>query len=169
MILVVVGSSQFPFDRLLRAVDALAFDEPLLVQHGPSTIRPRGAECIAFLPLEELTKHVRGARTVVSHAGVGSILLALMNGKRPVVVPRLHAYRETVDDHQLESARRFAKAGLVRLVEDPIGLAPAILGAEPEVELSSGEPPLVQELRAYLEHQVHLEHLNHAESIPVPQ
>ena len=69
MILVAVGASQFPFDRLLRAVDELPRAEPLVVQHGPSAIRPVGARCLQFVPLHDLAELVREARVVVTHAG----------------------------------------------------------------------------------------------------
>ena len=59
----------------------------------------------------------------MTHAGVGSVLVALANGKRPVVVPRRKAFGEAVDDHQLQLGRRFAAAGLVTLVEEPAALA----------------------------------------------
>jgi UDP-N-acetylglucosamine transferase subunit ALG13 len=102
--------------------------------------------------MDELAQEIRNARTVVTHGGVGSILLALANGRRPCVVPRLHAFGETVDDHQLESARRFASAGLVTLVEDLSTLDQAIGSAEePVADVASGDVPLVRDLRAYLE------------------
>lgn len=152
MILVAVGSSRFPFDRLLRSVDRLGGEEELVVQHGPSSVRPAAARCVPFVPLDELAALVREARVVVSHGGVGSILLALTNGKRPYVVPRRRAYAETVDDHQLESARRFARAGLVTLVEDPEQLGEAISAGNGQVvPLPRAEATLAAELRAYLE------------------
>lgn len=155
MILVAVGTSQFPFDRLLRAVDDLPRTEPIIVQHGPSEIRPAGASCEAFVPLERFARLVREARVVVTHAGVGSILLALANNRKPYVVPRLRAFGETVDDHQLESARRFAGAGVVTLVEQPELLAAAIAkgasnGSGVPVAPADGALPLVEELRDYL-------------------
>ena len=153
MILVAVGSSQFPFDRLLHAVDALPDGEPVVVQHGSSAVRPAGASCMPFIPLHRLTELVRTSRVVVTHAGVGSILLALTNGKRPIVVPRRREFGETVDDHQLECARRFAGADVVTLVEDPRCLADALKSngvGRPIVRLSSDPVPLVTELRTYI-------------------
>jgi UDP-N-acetylglucosamine transferase subunit ALG13 len=153
MILVAVGASQFPFDRLLRALDALPGGEALVVQHGPSAVRPANARCLRFVPMDTLAELVREARVVITHAGVGSILLSLTNGKRPLVVPRLRAFGETVDDHQLESARRFAQAGLVRLVEDPAELTAAVRTADAsdgEAIEVGGEGSLVQELSDYL-------------------
>ena len=153
MILVAVGASQFPFDRLLRGLDALPGGEALVVQHGPSAVRPANARCLEFVPMDTLAELVREARVVITHAGVGSILLSLTNGKRPLVVPRLRAFGETVDDHQLESARRFAQAGLVRLVEDPAELTAAVRTAEEphgEPIQVGGEGSLVHELSDYL-------------------
>jgi UDP-N-acetylglucosamine transferase subunit ALG13 len=150
MILVAVGSSQFPFDRLLRAVDGLPRGERLVVQHGPSTVRPPDASCVDYVPFERFADLVREARVVVTHAGVGSILMSLGNGKRPYVVPRLRSFGETVDDHQVESARRFAEAGLVTLVEDPADIAEAVAAGNGHAALGSTEAPLVTELRSYL-------------------
>ena len=98
MILVVVGSTSIPFDRLLRGIDELAADEPVLVQRGPSSVVPKRSVCVEFMPFDEMVENVRRARVVVTHCGVGIILVSLMNGKRPVVVPRLHRFGEAVDE-----------------------------------------------------------------------
>lgn len=152
MILVTVGSSSFPFDRLLGAVDLLRRDEELVVQHGASALRPSGARCLPFVPLDELGALVREARVVITHAGVGSILLALANGKKPLVVPRLSTFGEAVDDHQLECARRFGRDDLVTLVDDPGRLGEAIdSAAHAAARLRpQGDVPLVRELRSYI-------------------
>jgi UDP-N-acetylglucosamine transferase subunit ALG13 len=126
VILVTVGTHEAPFDRLLTAVCALAPDEELVVQHGPSRIRPPGATCVAYLAYDELVELAGRARVVVCHAGVGSIMTALACGKRPVVVPRLRRHAEHVDDHQLELARRLDREGLVVLVEREHDLADAV-------------------------------------------
>jgi UDP-N-acetylglucosamine transferase subunit ALG13 len=151
MILVTVGASLFSFDRLIRAVEQLSVNEPLVIQHGPAVVDRPDARCVPYLPLDELAGLVREARVVITHAGAGSILLALTNAKRPVVVPRLRAFGETVDDHQLESARRFARAGLVTVVEDMGSLQEATTSSSIQtIELSTEEVPLVRELRTYV-------------------
>ena len=126
MILVVVGSTSIPFDRLLHGIDELAVDEPVLVQRGPSTVVPERCACVEFMPFDEMVENVRKARVVITHCGVGIILVSLMNGKRPIVVPRLHRFGEAVDDHQLELGQRLAQEGLVTLVEDASLLSDAI-------------------------------------------
>jgi UDP-N-acetylglucosamine transferase subunit ALG13 len=81
---------------------------------------------VAFLDFAELAALMDEAAVVVSHAGVGSILCALRAGHVPVVVPRLARHGETVDDHQLELARRLQANGLVTLVADAAELRAAL-------------------------------------------
>jgi UDP-N-acetylglucosamine transferase subunit ALG13 len=127
MIFVSVGTHEAPFDRLLLAVRDLRLDEELVVQHGPSSVRcERATTEFDYLPFEQVVELVREARVVVTHAGVGSVMLALSNDKRPVVMARVRELGEHVDDHQLELATRLDGAGLVELVEDGAGLAAAV-------------------------------------------
>lgn len=91
MIFATVGTNETPFDRLVTAVDALDRDD-VLVQYGSATKLPQRARGVEFLPFDELVEHVRSADAVVTHAGAGSALVALVNGKRPILVPRLHRY-----------------------------------------------------------------------------
>jgi UDP-N-acetylglucosamine transferase subunit ALG13 len=149
MILVVVGSTSIPFDRLLRGIDELAADEPVLVQRGPSSVVPKRCVCVEFMPFEEMVENVRTARVVITHCGVGIILVSLMNGKRPVVVPRLRRFGEAVDDHQLELGQRLAQDGLVTLVDDASLLSEAIAAHDGSTggRLLGSDGALARELR----------------------
>jgi len=148
VIFVTVGTNEAGFDRLLRAVERIPQDD-LVVQCGHGAHRPRNAHCVDFLSFGELVEHVRKADAVITHAGVGSVMVALGNGKTPIVVPRLHRFGEAVDDHQLDFARRLASNGLVVLVEDAERLAEARL-ASPPVVAKHEESMLPHELRSYL-------------------
>jgi exopolysaccharide biosynthesis glucuronosyltransferase PssE len=151
MIFVTVGTNEAPFDRLLLALAEIRADEELVVQHGSSAVQPPLATCVASVSYEELVDLVRRARVVVSHAGVGSVLTALANGKRPIVVPRLRRFREAVDDHQLLFARRLEEQGLVTLVEDPAQLSEAVRSSSDAVSIRlEADRRLVDELRAYV-------------------
>jgi UDP-N-acetylglucosamine transferase subunit ALG13 len=151
MIFVTIGTSE-PFDRLLRAVDALPGEEELIVQVGASTVRPERATCVPFVPYEEVVESIRAARVVVTHAGAGSVLTCLVTGKRPIVVPRLSRYGETSDNHQLAFGRRLDEIGLVTLVEDLDVLAETI-GATSSSSAGprSAQHGLAHDLRGYLE------------------
>lgn len=153
MIFVALGTQGYSFDRLLRGLDGV--DEELVVQGGASTYRPAGATWFDFLDFPQLLEYVRASRVVVSHAGVGTVMTVVGEGKRPVVVPRLVRYAEAVDDHQLHFARRMNEAGLVRLVEDPAELRAAIATTpEPPQAQPAGRSRLAADLRAYLEQLV---------------
>ena len=152
MIFVTVGTNEARFDRLLHAVAALQVDEPVLVQHGHSSpIGPAHAELVDFLTFETIVDAIRHARVVVTHAGVGSVLVSLSNGKRPVVVPRLQRHEEAVDDHQLQLGRRFADAGLVTLVEEPAALGAALAAEQKAAAVLPSARALAGELRRYFE------------------
>jgi UDP-N-acetylglucosamine transferase subunit ALG13 len=151
VILVTLGTLHFPFDRLLRALDSLPADEELVVQCRVPGPLPAHARSVTDLPFDELAETMRAARVVVCHAGVGSVLTALANGKRPVTVPRLARFGEAVDDHQLAFARRLAEAGLVTLVEEPAGeLARAVAAPAAAPPPDLGVNALALDLRATL-------------------
>ena len=152
MIYVTVGTNEARFDRLLQAVAALRVDETVLVQHGHSSpLGPPGAELVDFLPFEGMVDAIKRARVVVTHAGVGSVLVTLGEGKRPVVLPRLKQHGEAVDDHQLQLGRRFAEAGLVTLVETRDELAAAVAAKEHTAAVLPRQSALVGDLRSFLE------------------
>lgn len=150
MILVTVGTHETPFDRLLRAVVPLVELDELMVQYGSSELRVAGATCVDFLPFTELAELAAGARAVVTHAGAGSVLVALAAGKRPIVMPRIHAFGEAVDDHQLVFARHLSGAGRITLVEDPAEMKTAVERASTGGAPPSGANALISDLAGYL-------------------
>lgn len=150
MIFVTVGTHQDPFDRLLDAVARLETAEEIVVQYGHSTARPANATCVDFMPFDELRAHVARARVVVTHAGVGSMMLAMSEGRRPVVMPRLASHREHVDDHQLELARRMGAAGLATVVEEEGDLAVAVAAGGGATAALGSKPGLAHDLTTYL-------------------
>ena len=151
MILITVGISNLPFDRLVTAADALATGgEMVVAQCGAARVRPQRAVCFDYLPFVELQEWVSKARVVVCHAGIGSLALCLSTGRHPVVVPRLKHLRECIDEHQLTFGRRLAELGLITLIEDLSDLAEAVRSAptrQRRTGLSSG---LADELVAYI-------------------
>jgi UDP-N-acetylglucosamine transferase subunit ALG13 len=115
VIFVTLGTHEQPFTRALERVAALNKTDEIVIQHGSTTARPDlvTAEWFDYLSYDALLAAVREADVVISHAGVGSIVTAVRNDKKPVVLPRLARFGEHVDDHQLQLARRFAQRGLV--------------------------------------------------------
>jgi UDP-N-acetylglucosamine transferase subunit ALG13 len=153
MIFATLGTSPIPFDRLLLALDELALDEPLVLQHGASAIRPAGATCLGFMSYDETVGYIRRARAVVAHGGVGTIITAMANGHKPIVMPRLRRLGEAVDDHQSALAERLHRSGLVTAVDDTAGLGAALAERGERVAAAGGPAGgrLVADLRAYIE------------------
>lgn len=144
-----VGTSpSYPFDRLVRSLTQASLVRPVTIQHGISAERPVGATMHDFLPFDQMNRHVADADVVVTHGGIGSVLLALSHRKRLVVMPRRHAFGEHVDDHQLAFASRLQEAGLATVVENEDQLTaflehPPAAAATPAAQL---EPSLTDEL-----------------------
>lgn len=115
MIFCTVGTHEDPFDRLIRALDALPGDEPVHIQSGYSTFAPTRCVAQAMMPFGQIQSSMKAARIVVSHGGPASIMQAFSHGKVPIVVPRQSAFGEHVDDHQARFARKIADRVLVVL------------------------------------------------------
>lgn len=108
MIFVTVGT-QLPFERLIRAVDGWAKNNPnikIFAQIGPTEFQPSYIESVDFLTPNRADHIFREATIVVSHAGMGSILTALKYRKPILILPRKAALGECRNDHQLATAKR---------------------------------------------------------------
>ena len=106
MIFVTIGT-MWPFERLIRAMDALAEADPqaeMLAQIGRGAFEPRHMRWVRLLDRESYAATVAVAELVVSHAGVGSVVTAGEHGKPIVVLPRKATWGEHTTDHQLETA-----------------------------------------------------------------
>jgi UDP-N-acetylglucosamine transferase subunit ALG13 len=116
MIFLTVGT-QFPFDRLLRAVDDAIGNgtavEEIYAQIGDSKYVPRNFKGVASLQKAEFDKYLANASAVIGHAGMGTITAALEHNKPLLVMPRLEKFGEVVNDHQVGIAKRFEQAGLL--------------------------------------------------------
>lgn len=113
-IVVILGTERFPFTRAVNAVAAaLPRDVDVTWQLG-HTPQPSGlpGDVRAWFHFDELQHAVREADVVVTHCGVGSVLMALRNQKCPVVIPRIANHNEHVDDHQCQLARVLNDASL---------------------------------------------------------
>lgn len=156
MVFVSVGSQKFPFDRLLKAVDACVENgvvvDPVFAQTGYCTYVPRNFGHRDFVDHDEFSRHLDEASLVVSHGGTGVIVSALKVGKRVISMPRLARFGEHVDDHQVQIVEQFQEAGLIQSCSDAESLAVAYARAkEMEVPLfSSNTDAFVCDLDRYL-------------------
>ena len=121
MIFLTVGT-QFPFDRFIRAVDNIfdqgLIDEEIFAQIGETSYKPRNFESVASLEKKVFDERFKKASSVISHAGVGTITVALKNHKPLLVMPRMKRYKEHVNDHQVATAKKFEELGHILAVYD---------------------------------------------------
>jgi UDP-N-acetylglucosamine transferase subunit ALG13 len=150
VILATVGTHGQPFARFLDLLSDL--DDEVVLQYGHNP-KPEGfAKTAPFMAFDEMVAFMHAADAVVTHAGVGSILVARDAGHVPVVVPRLARLGEHVDDHQAELTRTLEERGHVVAVWDQHGLPEAVIAAAARRNggYRLGERPLHAAVRAAL-------------------
>lgn len=115
MIFVTLGTQKFQMNRLIKAADKLAdqVDEEIFIQTGNSTYKPRKCKYEAFMSPESYKEKIEKCSCLITHAGVGTIITGVNADKPVIVVPRLAAMKEHVDDHQKEIAEAFSGKGCV--------------------------------------------------------
>lgn len=116
-VVLTLGTERWPFPRavdgMLRAVPQAS----VTWQTGSTIASHHGRVLQQWLPADVLHQAFADADVVVTHAGVGSVLACLRNGRVPVVLPRRARHGEHIDDHQLEFARLLADRELAVCVD----------------------------------------------------
>ncbi|HEY4285104.1 MAG TPA: glycosyltransferase [Chthoniobacterales bacterium] len=122
-----------PFDRMIEMVAHLktngAIAEEVVFQTGVGGFTPDGLEAFETLPFDRVKSYLREADIVVCHGGTGSVITALREGCRTIVVPRMFEKGEHYDNHQSEITTAFAARGLVIPANTPDELASALQAA----------------------------------------
>lgn len=117
MIFVTTGSQKFQFNRLLQKIDTLVekgeLREEIYAQIGASDYVPKHYPYCRFLDREGFAGKLKECRMVITHGGTGVIIGAVKQGKKVIAVPRLAAYGEHVDDHQVQLLREFEDMNLI--------------------------------------------------------
>lgn len=126
--LVTIGSEQFPFARALESVRDATTGLELSWQTGttPADGMMLAGDVRAWWPGDELAAVAANCDVVITHAGVGSILMVLRTGSCPVVIPRLQQLGEHIDDHQMELAGMLESRELVVVARPEDDLAECI-------------------------------------------
>lgn len=156
MILVTVGS-ELPFDRLVRTVDAWAgatARQDIFAQIGHTDWRPKHMPFTQFLEPEEFSQQLAGASIVIGHAGMGTILSALLAEKPILVMPRKASLREVRNEHQTATALRLSEMGRISMAADEVELRSKLERIDQlrprEKILSYANPELIATLRSFI-------------------
>ena len=114
---VTVGLEWFSFNRLIKIIDS--FQEThanlykIFIQTGRSDYKPAHCNCQNLLLPDQLLIRILNADIIICHAGVGSILFCIKNGKLPIVFPRRKELGEHVDNHQVDFCKRLAEDNII--------------------------------------------------------
>jgi UDP-N-acetylglucosamine transferase subunit ALG13 len=110
----------YRFDALVDAVLATGLAGPHTVWQLGEGMRDDlpGTVC-KYLSSEDYVAAARRADVVISHAGVGSLLVLLEQGVFPLLVTRRAHRGEHVDDHQLELADLVNGLDIAKVVDVP--------------------------------------------------
>lgn len=130
MILVLLGTQNNSFHRLLEEIDRLiesgAMKEEVIVQAGYTQYTSENMKILGLISKEKLEKLQNKADFIITHGGVGSILLSITKNKKVIAVPRFHQYGEHVNDHQKQIVELFNEKGYIIGVEGVEELEEAI-------------------------------------------
>lgn len=117
-----LGTERFPFERAVNRAEEVLAGFDVYWQTGSTSVERDGQQLPQWVAAEELRGACRRADLVITHGGVGSALMALSEGKVPIVLPRRAHRGEHIDDHQLEVASLLAARGLA-VCADPDDLS----------------------------------------------
>ena len=122
MILVLLGTQDNSFHRLLdkiqELIDKKVIKEEVVVQAGRTKYQSKDMKIFSLVSQDKLRDLTEKADMVITHGGVGSIVMSLKMGKKVIAVPRLSAFGEHVNDHQIQIVDSFNKQGfLIGVIE----------------------------------------------------
>ena len=117
MILVLLGTQNKPFSRILKKVENLKKEnkikDKIIAQTGCTNYSSDYIETFISVTKDKLFELMDEARIIITHGGVGTIIECLNKNKKVIVVPRLKKYREHTNDHQIQITKEFAEKGYV--------------------------------------------------------
>ena len=117
-VIFVVTGTQEPFDRLLSILDKWGGNQntySIIAQTARSEMNFNHMTCFDYLEPDIFNEYFINADIIIGHAGMGTIIQALENGKKLVVFPRLVKYNEHRNDHQLHTVKGFDKLGIINV------------------------------------------------------
>lgn len=123
MIFATIGT-QVPFERFVKMLDEVCerMNETVVCQTVGCTYKAKNIRIIGSVPPDEFGRLFSEARLIIAHAGMGTILSALRQQKPLIVVPRLAAFGEQRNDHQMATAMRMHELGYVEVAYDKVQL-----------------------------------------------
>ena len=122
MILVMLGTQNNDFHRLLDEIEKNIengnINEEVVVQAGFTKYKSDKMKIFSLTSKEKLENLIKQADLIITHAGIGSIEMALEQNKKVIAIPRLKKFREHVNDHQKDIERKLDEKGCLIGIDD---------------------------------------------------
>lgn len=122
MILVILGTQDKQFPRLLETIDKEiikgTIKDKVIVQSGQTKYESENMEILGLLPEPEFNKLIDEADLIITHGGAGTILGAIKKEKKVIACARLAKYKEHHNDHQKQIIKEFADQGYILELKD---------------------------------------------------
>ena len=117
MILVIVGTNSFSFDRLIKAVDLhVHTNHSIVMQLGVSRYVPANSNYFDYKDKKSIINLIQECDLVITHGGFGTMMDAVDLGKKIIAVPRKLEFGECLDNQE-ELVRYFDAKNYRREIE----------------------------------------------------
>ena len=116
MIFVTLGTSDYPFTRLLKQIDDLIENniiKNITVQCGNEDYQPKNFTIIKNLDKKEFNEYLKKAEVVITHGGVGTIIDCIKMGKKVIAFPRKAENGEAKNNHQEQIINNLKNSGSI--------------------------------------------------------
>ncbi len=153
----VTAGTQLPFDRLLKAVDEWAGQNPhakVTAQAAKDEYSPKHIDVTQFLSPQEFERSVNEANLLIAHAGMGTILTAIEREIPLVIMPRRFQLGEHRNDHQASTAAKFKRYSGIYVVNSLSELTDVIGNSDSLLKPIKTESYEKSQLIGYLQQQV---------------
>ncbi|MFI2744574.1 glycosyltransferase [Zhouia sp. PK063] len=120
MIFVTIGTQE-PFDRLICMIDDISYNlniEIIAQTSVHSNYKPKNIQVREFLTPNEFDQLFDEAELIIAHAGMGTIISALMKKKALIVVPRKKELGEHRSDHQMATVKYLGELGYLNTAQN---------------------------------------------------
>jgi len=139
MIFVTVGTHEQQFDRLLKIIDELKYEDiikdSVLMQTGYSNYLPKFCDYKAFLSYDEMKYYMENSKLIITHGGPSSYMEAVSLKKVPLVMPRSVDFGEHVNNHQIDFANKIQSLNYIKVVTNKLEMKDEILGYQENVNI----------------------------------
>lgn len=122
MIFVTLGTQDKPFERFLKLIEKHIkngdIKDKVVVQAGYTKFSSDKMEIIDYVPTDKFNKLISECDLLITHGGIGNILMGLKCEKKIIAMARLAKYGEHTNDHQLQIVDNFYENGYILKVEN---------------------------------------------------